>query len=281
VEISAEGIREIDSAEAATLMETSPEGAYFLLDVRQPQEYEEGHLPAARLVPLPELEEGLRGLERSQPVITYCRSGNRGRAAAVLLRRLGFGEVYSMAGGIKGWTLPVARGWPRVHLFTGAEDLVTALNLVFFMERGSENFYRTGAGRAESAGVARLLSELAAAEVDHMRRLYAWLARKVGAELPSFEEYHELADSDLMEAALNPEDYFWRVEEMAFADERHVLETAIELEVLSLDLYRSLAEQARDDEVRASFLELSDQEKAHLRALAEKLGEVAGRSAAR
>lgn len=109
----------------------------MLLDVRQPQEYEQGHLPGATLAPLPEVEERATQLDPQRPVVAYCRSGNRSRAAAVLLKRLGFGLVYTLAGGITGWRGPAVAGWPRVELFSGREDLVTALNLVFFMERGS------------------------------------------------------------------------------------------------------------------------------------------------
>jgi hypothetical protein len=79
-------------------------------------------------------------------------------------------------------------------------------------------------------------------------------------EMPPFEEYYELAD------------YLATARELAGNGERHVLEAAIELEAMSLDLYRSLAEQAGEGEVRAALLEMSGQEKAHLSALAERLG---------
>lgn len=278
MKIEAEGIREIVAPEAQRLMEGRPEGSYLLLDVRQPQEYEAGHLPGARLLPLPELEERAAQLERGRPVITYCRSGNRSRAAAALLQGLGFGEVYSLAGGMLGWGGAQARGWPRVHLFTGAEDVVTALNLVFFMERGAQKFYLEGARRAQAADVAGLLRELAAAEEGHLRAAYARLAA-VRNELPGFEEYRELADSDLMEGALEPADYLPILDAVAAKDLPHVLEMAVELEAVSLDLYRSLAAQAPDPEVRATLLAMSDQERLHLRLLSEKLGELAGREA--
>lgn len=277
--LGSEGIREIDGAQAARLMEGWAEGGYLLIDVRQPQEYEGGHLPGARLLPLPDLEEGARGLPRGRPIITYCGSGNRSRAAAVLLRRLGFGEVYSLAGGLLSWQRPLAAGWPRAHLFTGAEDAVTALNLVFFMERGSQNFYRRGAQRAADEGVARLLASLAQAEEGHLLAAYERLAA-LRPELPSYGEYRELADSNLMEAALEPADYLPRLEALERAGERGALEMAVELEAMSLDLYRSLAAQAADSEVRSTLLAMAAQETAHLRSLAERLGELAagGRS---
>ena len=45
--------------------------SYNLIDVRQPGEYEEGHLPGARLIPIAELADRLGELDRSKPVVTY------------------------------------------------------------------------------------------------------------------------------------------------------------------------------------------------------------------
>ena len=46
-------------------------GEYNLVDVRQPAEYEEGHLPGARLIPLGELENRLQELDPKKPTIAY------------------------------------------------------------------------------------------------------------------------------------------------------------------------------------------------------------------
>lgn len=54
----------------AFLRQRSPE-SYNLIDVRQPGEYESGHLPGARLIPIAELAERLGELDRSQPTIVY------------------------------------------------------------------------------------------------------------------------------------------------------------------------------------------------------------------
>lgn len=54
----------------AFLRERSP-GSYNLIDVRQPGEYESGHLPGARLIPMAVLSDRLGELDRSKPTITY------------------------------------------------------------------------------------------------------------------------------------------------------------------------------------------------------------------
>jgi rhodanese-related sulfurtransferase len=52
------------------LNEVSPQG-YNLVDVRTPKEYEEGHMPGARLIPVGELESRWKELDKSKPTITY------------------------------------------------------------------------------------------------------------------------------------------------------------------------------------------------------------------
>ncbi len=47
------------------------EGTYTLLDVRQPGEYEEQHLPGAKLIPLPELTDRLKELDHEKPTVVY------------------------------------------------------------------------------------------------------------------------------------------------------------------------------------------------------------------
>lgn len=53
------------------LMDELDPGEYVLVDVRQPKEYERGHIPGARLIPISELEDRMNEVERGKPVITY------------------------------------------------------------------------------------------------------------------------------------------------------------------------------------------------------------------
>jgi rhodanese-related sulfurtransferase len=84
---------QIGPSEARALLdERGPDGV-LLLDVRQPAEYEEFHLPGARLVPLPDLETRWRELDPATPVLAYCHVGSRSLAAAHFLRRRGFASA--------------------------------------------------------------------------------------------------------------------------------------------------------------------------------------------
>ncbi|VBB43791.1 Sulfurtransferase (fragment) [uncultured Desulfatiglans sp.] len=57
--------------EVKTFMAGHEAGTYTFLDVRQPGEYEKGHIPGARLIPLPELEGRAEELKRDQPLFVY------------------------------------------------------------------------------------------------------------------------------------------------------------------------------------------------------------------
>lgn len=76
-----------------------------LLDVRTPEEYDEGHLAKAANVDYksPDFKEKIAKLDKSKPVYVYCLSGGRSAAAATALHESGFKEVYDMKGGYLKW----------------------------------------------------------------------------------------------------------------------------------------------------------------------------------
>lgn len=75
---------------------------YIILDVRTQEEYNEGHLAKALLIPVDELEGRIDELDQNNPIIVYCRSGGRSNRAANILIKNGFAKVYDM-GGIMSW----------------------------------------------------------------------------------------------------------------------------------------------------------------------------------
>jgi len=83
---------------------------YFILDVRNQDEYKEAHIEGAVLIPVNALESRLDVLPRDKPIITYCKSGGRSANAASILVENGFTEVYDM-GGITEW---IDKGYPTV-----------------------------------------------------------------------------------------------------------------------------------------------------------------------
>jgi rhodanese-related sulfurtransferase len=64
-------VKGIDADDAADLMREWAEGSYTLLDVRQPREYENTHIPGARLIPVGQLNDRMGELDPKKPVIVY------------------------------------------------------------------------------------------------------------------------------------------------------------------------------------------------------------------
>lgn len=84
------------------------EGIYTL-DVRTVEEYEAGHIPGSVLIPLDELARRAGELPVGEPILIYCRSGNRSLEAMNMLAGAGFMNLSSMDGGFNDW---VAAGYP-------------------------------------------------------------------------------------------------------------------------------------------------------------------------
>jgi rhodanese-related sulfurtransferase len=90
---------EVSVSEAAQMR---TDGA-FILDVREPLEYDEFHIPEAHLIPLQQLQSRLDEVPRDQEVLVVCRSGNRSATGRDILLQAGFTQVTSMAGGMLDW----------------------------------------------------------------------------------------------------------------------------------------------------------------------------------
>lgn len=87
------------------------ESGAFILDVRQPEEWNEYHVPGSTLIPLNELASRVNELPRDQEIVVVCRSGNRSAQGRDILMDAGFTQVTSLAGGLLEWR---AAGYPVV-----------------------------------------------------------------------------------------------------------------------------------------------------------------------
>jgi rhodanese-related sulfurtransferase len=79
------------------------EDGAFILDVREPEEWDEKHIPGATLIPLGELAARVDEVPRDQQVVVICRSGNRSQVGRDILMSAGFEDVTSVTGGINQW----------------------------------------------------------------------------------------------------------------------------------------------------------------------------------
>jgi rhodanese-related sulfurtransferase len=82
--------------------ELTREGA-AVVDVRNPDEHEAGHIAGDRLIPFDRLKDEAGSLPTDQPVLLYCRGGDRSSAAVQALRASGY-DAYSIEGGLLKWT---------------------------------------------------------------------------------------------------------------------------------------------------------------------------------
>ncbi len=95
-------IREVDTT---TAEQQVADPATVVLDVREPDEYEQGALPGAVHIPRGHLESQVEGkvADHDAHIVVYCAGGTRSAFAADTLTQLGYGDVVSMAGGFNKW----------------------------------------------------------------------------------------------------------------------------------------------------------------------------------
>ena len=96
----------ITAEEAKQIMDT--EKGYIILDVRTQEEYDEGHIPGAIVIPHEEITERAEDVltDKDQLILVYCRSGRRSKIAAEALAELGYTNIKEF-GGILDWPYEV------------------------------------------------------------------------------------------------------------------------------------------------------------------------------
>ncbi len=107
----AAAIRVVEPTAAVELLDDGTDRV--LIDVRTPEEFDEAHLDGAMLIDFyrDDFEAAIDELDRDQPYVIYCRSGNRSGQARELMAELGFTDVADIDGGIVAWE---ADGLPTV-----------------------------------------------------------------------------------------------------------------------------------------------------------------------
>ncbi|MGM8365115.1 rhodanese-like domain-containing protein [Virgibacillus sp. W0181] len=75
-----------------------------LIDVREPQEFDNGHILGARNIPLTQMKQRLVEIRPDKPVYLYCQNSGRSARAAHLLNKKGYQNINQLQGGFKKWT---------------------------------------------------------------------------------------------------------------------------------------------------------------------------------
>jgi rhodanese-related sulfurtransferase/rubrerythrin len=262
--------------EVKAILDKDKKGEFLLLDVRQPEEYEAGHIPGAMLIPLGELEGRQEELERDKKIITYCRSGHRSMAAAIALCELGFKDVHHLEGGILNWRYETIGGMPeaRLELVTEVADVKDILMLAIKLEKGSWDFYLVAKERAASSQAKEKFQMLADAEDRHMQRLWERAIILLGkGALPPLGKLKQELKVEHMEGGIEISPALAKLDEK-FSGEMEALEIALEKEYMSYDFYKRASVLVENPEAKALLHELAVEERNHADILLKRVSEI-------
>jgi rhodanese-related sulfurtransferase/rubrerythrin len=265
-------VKLVNVNEAKKLIEEKKEGEVALIDVREPEEYENGHLPGAQLVPLSSLLEKLQGLNPSKTTVTYCRSGSRSRSAAALMKTKGFREVYSLEGGVLAWKGLVATGGYEAGLFLleGRETVEELISLAWSLEDGTRMFYEQARDVVSDADAKQVFTSLIKAEQKHKENLLNAYRQLRGGDISEEQLMKDTAKGYMESGIVVQEALSWLKDKEG--ELQDVLEFSMQIETNSLDLYSKILSQTGDEKVKNVFHVLIEDEKIHLSRLGRLLG---------
>ena len=246
---------------------------FIILDVRQPEEYRSGHLPGAVFIPLPDLINKVGELDHAKPIIAYCRSGNRSRAAAAFLLSYGFSKVYSMDGGITAWNGQVATGSYNegLSMLEGRETAEELISLAMALEEGSRIFYVNVEELTLDTEAKNVLKTIAEAEEKHKTQILQAYKLITGENLTD-DILNREPLRGIMEGGVRIDEVvsFLKGPDKTLLD---ILEVSMQLEINSLDLYIKILRNIEDAGAKKVFDILIEEEKNHLSKLGKLLGE--------
>ncbi|MFO7941994.1 MAG: rhodanese-like domain-containing protein [Bacillota bacterium] len=262
------------------------DSAPLLIDVRQPEEFEGGHIPGAVSSPLGQLDIAARGFDPDRPIITYCSSGVRGDTAARLLVRRGF-DARTLEGGLNSWSYETVRGPARAvspEKLTSTSDL---LIVAVLREIAAAEFYTSTSKRVSNPAAEEILEYLAVMERGHTDRVYSKYveaAEEAGEKPRTVEDLHsiatrpinnwELKDGLVMEVA---RDFDVDIELKNPEDPAEVMDKAVAWEFESYDFYRRSADLLTDERLRSLLIELAFEERTHANMILRAIGSLGDR----
>ncbi len=264
-----ETVESIDSLQLHQMLERKNEGLPLLIDVRQAEEYEAGHIPGALLVPLGQLEFGHSSFRKEKKMIVYCRSGKRSMTAALILCRMGFTQVMSLEGGILNWPYEQVTGPPRRTLEEKEVGTVRELfQFALFKEIETYLFYQESQLRLKKPELMKFIHLLVDIEKEHMEAMYSRyseLSLVAGEDIPSLE----VMQKEFKEAS-TPSIEYWN----ELDGETALLESAVIREYQKYDFYKLSAENMKEESLRVLLYEMALEERAHASMLLKTMGQV-------
>ncbi len=251
-------------------MEAHKERDYLLVDVRQPAEYAEAHIPGSHLLPLMELQTRLFDLPPDRDLIFYCHVGGRSLMAADLAVEGEVSEkmVYHLDGGILAWHGKLLADHPRVQVFDKTAGVQELLMTAMELEKGAWRFYRDALQRYAAEPFADTLERLSQAETAHAKAIYRFW-QKAEEDPADFEELFDRLPGEVLEGGEPLADVLKRLETLTGNPCINLMELALRIEYAAFDLYRVMGDRTGEAAAREVFLSIAQAEKRHMRMLAE------------
>lgn len=266
-------VREIWPEEFEKYIDDHSESEYVLVDVRQPEEYSDEHIPGAKLVPLGQIEARSDEIPSDRDVIFYCAAGSRSKIAALMISELSDRDsgLYSLKGGIKAWESRLLWDIPKVAHFEGLESYADYLLKAIDLEKGACLFYSSLAEKFTEHAFSGDLEPLAKAETAHARLIYGFM-KKQNPHISDFDEIFSNARGDILEGGASFNDVMNKFGNLTKRDLcLHVMETALDIEYSAYDLYRVMSETVNEADAKDAFVSLAQAEKGHMKIITKAL----------
>ncbi len=257
-------VKSMNVDQAREYIHKKPPDELTLLDVRQPNEYEAGHIPGARLIPLPDIVSRLGEIDSNKATVVYCAVGGRSRIAAQMIAAQGFSEVYNLSGGFKAWKGEDAFGAEEkgLELFTGNESVEETLVVAYSLEEGLRSFYLEMQAKVNNSEARNLFEKLSEIEVKHQERILDEY-RKITKRSISREDFEKKIVVKILEGGLTTEEYanLFHPDWESVTD---IIEVAMSIEAQALDLYLRASDRSGEPQSRKVLRQIADEERTHL-----------------
>lgn len=259
---------DISVADAKKYIESAPQQSYQLVDVRQPKEYQEQHIPGSILIPLGELKDRVGELSPERPTIVYCRSGVRSKAGVQILKKNNFKQLQNLLGGILQWNGATAYGGENYGLdFFIQQTYSNGYEMAYHLEKGLQQFYTVLSENSELPEIQNLLIQMAKMEDGHMSTLMAQ-AHAADCQI----------DTTLAEPAVLEGGFSHAMLQSAFGDnltsKEAVIQLAMMFEAQAWDLYSRLSRKSSDQSEADFYLKMAGEEQKHLDKLSKELDNI-------
>ena len=245
-----------------------------ILDVRQPVEYEIGHIPGSKLLPLPDLMDRIDEIDSEKPVIVYCAIGGRSRVAAQMLAGKGYKEIYNMSGGYRAWKSKAAYGDINLgtSVFSTDDPLQKTLSTAYSLEAGLRDFYISMSQKVRNEKTRDLFTKLSEIETKHQDRIYNEYV-SISDQPLNKDEFETTMATGALEGGKTTEEYldFFKPD---MDSEIDVIELAMSIEAQALDLYMRSAKNSSNPESGKALVSLADEEQAHLTLLGNLIDQI-------